>query len=213
MNTRATLVFLFLLFFYFDGLTQYNLTIHTGINVANSIPQNAKQNISIPRLKPFLGFSISRALNEESVVSMGMRYSQNKFDRKLNELDSSSELKQLLTTETQLDYMVVSLDYRRVLKNQLNISIGTYVERAMRIVQSGIRQSSPYGLLKGSDLPEMNKVDYGVSIGLEYQWFERWMLEAQFSQGLKQLYVNPDYYNNAKMRTYSFGIGYTLLKK
>jgi hypothetical protein len=59
----------------------------------------------------------------------------------------------------------------------------------------------------------MNKVDYGVSIGLEYQWFERWMLEAQFSQGLKQLYVNPDYYNNAKMRSYSFGIGYRLLKK
>jgi hypothetical protein len=54
---------------------------------------------------------------------------------------------------------------------------------------------------------------FSSNVGLEYQWFERWMLEAQFTQGLKQLYVNPNDYNYAKMRTYSFGIGYILSKK
>jgi hypothetical protein len=193
---------------------QNQINISFGMNVSSADAKHTLFNSYSPMMRNYLGFKASRSLNDVSALSVGITYSQKGFRRMVNELAPAATFNELIKSKSKIDYAEMLIDYSRKLNQRVVISGGIYLGIISQIKQEGVlRTTTELLYLKNSDLPEMNKVDYGVSIGLEYQWFERWMLEAQFSQGLKQLYVNPDYYNNAKMRNYSFGIGYRLLKK
>ncbi len=193
---------------------QNQINIRFGMNVSSADAKHTLFNSYNPMMRNYLGFKAGRSLNDVSALSVGITYSRKGFRRIVNELAPAGTFNELIKSKSKVDYAELSCAYTRILHQGVMISGGCYLGMIGQIKQEGVlRTTTSLQYLKNSDLPEMNKVDYGVSIGLEYQWFERWMLEAQFSQGLKQLYVNPDYYNNAKMRTYSFGIGYRLLKK
>ncbi len=190
------------------------ISIRCGMNVSNAHAEHPLFDSYSPMMRNYLGFKASRSLNDASALSIGITYSQKGFRRIVNELAPSGTFNELIKSKSKIDYAEMLVDYSRKLNQRVVISGGIYLGIISQIKQEGVlRTTSELLYLKSSELPELNRLDYGVSIGLEYQWFERWKLEAQFSQGLKQLYVNSDDYNNAKLRTYSFGIGYSLLKK
>lgn len=211
---KALLICFFVVIAVTTTVAQNQINIRFGMNASSAHAKHALFNSYSPMMRNYLGIEVNRLVSDVSVVSIGINYSQRGFRRVVNELTPSGTFSELIMSKSKVDYAGLSFAHTRILHQRVMISGGCYLGMIGQIKQEGVlRTTTSLQYLNNSDLPEISKLDYGISIGIGYQWFERWILEAHFSQGLKQLYVNPDYYNNAKMRTYSFGIGYILTKR